>query len=192
MYTSEFNQEPVFLLGKSLPGGVYLLGIQLARQSQIVFGRHNQGKPIPMPEGSYLYIGSAYGQKGSSTLAARLMRHTCRSSGKPPHHIQLDLLKRLQAAGLLARVPKRKTPHWHIDYLLEEEQAQIFTILAYRTNRHLEQKIAATLAAMPETVILSPGLGASDHPGGTHLLMVRAADSWWQKLPDLFSQAEYL
>jgi hypothetical protein len=35
---------------------------------------------------------------------------------------------------------------------------------------------------MPETVVFAPGLGASDHPGGTHLLRVEAAEGRWEKL----------
>jgi Uri superfamily endonuclease len=178
----------VHILGAPLPCGVYLLGIRLTQPEAITFGRYNQGHPVAVPAGEFLYIGSASGQKGSSTLAARLMRHTCRSGTKPHHPIQPILRHALQTNGLAANIPRRKTVHWHIDYLLEKYRAELFAILAYRTSQNIEHGLAETLAAQPETSILADGLGASDHPGGTHLLRVHAARSWWEKLPDLLSQ----
>ncbi|HKJ28055.1 MAG TPA: DUF123 domain-containing protein [Anaerolineales bacterium] len=184
------NVPLVRILGAPLPSGVYLLGIRLNQPRAISFGRYNQGQPVAVPAGEFLYIGSASGQKGSSALAARLMRHTGRSGEKPHHTIQPILLRALQSNGLTAKIPQRKTVHWHIDYLLDEDTAEIFAVVAYRTNQHIEQALAETLAAQSETNILANGLGASDHPGGSHLLKVDAAPSWWGQLPDLLSQIE--
>ena len=176
------NLHAVSLQGEAENRGVYLLGIELRQPCELVFGRHKQGALIDVPAGKYLYIGSAHGQKGSSTLPARLLRHTCRSETKPAHAIQPRLYQELTDAGLTAKIPPRKTVHWHIDYLLDETAAEIFTILAHRTARRIEQTLADTLAAQPETGILSEGLGASDHPGGTHLLQVNASRQWWAAL----------
>jgi hypothetical protein len=61
-------------------------------------------------------------------------------------------------------------------------------MLACRTIRRLEQSLAQALAAMPETNIFSAGLGASDHPGGTHLFLVRANKAWWEQLSNLLCE----
>ena len=174
---------------KKLNSGIYLLGISLAARCQLVFGRYRQGQQIDLPAGEYLYIGSAYGQKGSSSLGYRLLRHTCRSSPQTPHRIQAELYSQLQANHLPAKIPTQKKLHWHIDYLLDSGQAEIFFIHAHYTTQRMEQPTAQTLAALPETKIFAPGLGASDHAGGTHLFSVNASQSWWMQFPDFLSQS---
>jgi len=168
--------------------GIYLLGITLPVPCQLAFGRFRQGQQIHLPAGEYLYIGSAYGQKGSSSLGYRLLRHTCRSNPQTPHRIQAELYKRLQANHLPGKIPAQKKLHWHIDYLLDSTQAEIFFIHGHRTTRRLEQIAAQALAAMQQTEVFAPGLGASDHTGGTHLLLVNASQTWWQQLPGFLRQ----
>ena len=189
MMSHQFLSPTVLIQGEAESCGAYLLGIELLKPCRLAFGRHNQGIPIGLPAGRYLYIGSAHGQKGSSALPARLLRHTCRSAAKPSHVVQPFLAQALQAAGMPARIPAQKTIRWHIDYLLDEPAAEIFAIFAHRTSRQIEQSLAETLAALPETQILSKGLGASDHPGGTHLLWVQADNNWWNQLPNILAQA---
>jgi Uri superfamily endonuclease len=174
--------------GKKVNSGIYLLGITLAAPCQLAFGRYRQGQQIDLPAGEYLYIGSAYGQKGGSSLGYRLLRHTCRTHPQKPHSIQPGLYNQIQANHLPGKIPRQKKLHWHIDYLLDSEQAEIFFIHAICTTQRMEQPVAETLASISETHIFAPGLGASDHAGGTHLFLVTANQSYWQHLPDFVSQ----
>ncbi|MCB2178675.1 GIY-YIG nuclease family protein [bacterium] len=171
----------ISLTGPTEPGGVYLLWIQLSQTHSVSFGRFQQGKRIQLPAGHYVYIGSAHGQRGASSLGYRLLRHASRSAG-PPHPIRPLLLKRLQERGLPAKTPTQKSLHWHIDYLLELPDAQLTDVAARMTNQKLEAVLADVLADFPETVILAPGLGASDHARGTHLMQVAADTEWWEAL----------
>ena len=113
------DSSPVSLYGSGHQSGVYLLHIQLSRPAAVSFGRHNAGQAVALPEGGYLYIGSAHGQKGASALGYRLLRHTARSGKKPAHPIQADLAAALAAQGMTGKPPQRKTLRWHIDYLLD-------------------------------------------------------------------------
>lgn len=176
----------ITILGDPYPCGVYILAIQLSEDYQLAFGDFMQGKKVPLPEGTYLYIGSAYGQHRTSSLGYRLLRHASRSADTPPHLIRPDLEKVIDAVGLLGNIPKKKTPHWHIDYLVDLPTAEIHGVVVMRTKRKIEEMIGERLAAQPETMILAPGLGASDYPGKTHLFFVDADDKWWAKLPEIF------
>jgi len=182
-------QNPIYskitILGDPHPSGVYLLAIQLSDDHKLAFGEFQHGKTISLPEGTYLYVGSAYGQHRTSSLGYRLLRHASRSGEGHPHLIRPELERSLNAAGLLGSIPKRKTLHWHIDYLLDLPTAEIRGIVALRTSRQIESKIGDCAAAQPETMILAPGLGASDYPGKTHLFFVDADANWWSKLPDI-------
>lgn len=170
-------------------GGVYVLHVRLAAPRAVVFGRFHGGQPISLPAGDYLYVGSALGG-----LVGRLLRHATRSSVRspalqralgrqkerakaldyepkaPPHAIRDELAARLAAAGLPARLPAVKRLHWHIDYLLDEPDAELIGVWAWRTAEPLEHALADWLAAQPGVVPLAAGLGASDDPGRTHLL----------------------
>ena len=86
-------------------------------------------------------------------------------------------------AGLPGKVPAKKTPRWHIDYLLDLPHVEITGVIAVRSLLADEKRLANWLAAMPETGIPARGLGASDHPGGTHLFSVQAGREWWENLP---------
>lgn len=182
-------QTPIYskitILGDPYPSGVYLLAIQLVEDHEIAFGEFQYGKPVRLPEGCYLYVGSAYGQHRSSSLGYRLLRHTSRSGSMGPHLIQPLLENSLEAAGLLGSIPKRKTLHWHIDYLLDLPSAEIRGVVALRTMRQVESELADRVSHQAETMILAQGLGASDYPGKTHLFFADADAQWWSKLPDL-------
>jgi Uri superfamily endonuclease len=183
-----FPQSPIYskitISGDPLPCGVYLVAIQLSDDYQLAFGEFQHGKKINLPQGTYLYVGSAFGQHRSSSLGYRLLRHASRSGSAIPHLIRPELQRSLDAVGLLGSIPKRKTPHWHIDYLIDLPTAEIHGIAVLRTNRQVESELGDRLAQQPETLILAQGLGASDYPGKTHLFFVDADAKWWSKLPD--------
>lgn len=175
----------ITLLGERIPAGCYLLIIHLAEDQQVRFGCLNKGDAVFLPKGDYLYIGSARGPSGSSSLGARLIRHASRCDPSAPHSIRQKLLARLLDAGIPAKVPDGKKSRWHIDYLLEIPQAEITGVVALRTRDDLEAQLAEELAALPETSIPARGLGASDHPGSSHLLRLAIETDWHQKLISL-------
>lgn len=179
------SKKHITLLGEDFGSGSYLLIIHLAENQHLKFGRFNKGGAVFLPKGNYVYIGSARGQKGTSSLSARLMRHLTRCQGKYPQALRELLLAEFKNAGIPAKVPVRKQCRWHIDYLLEIPQAEVTGVITLRSRADLEHQIAEKLATLPETHIPARGLGASDHPGGTHLLHVQADTNWWNNLPDL-------
>lgn len=180
---------PICFVGKAGLQGVYLLHLSVAVPLAVTFGRFQGGQSIPIPTGDYLYIGSALGQRGATTLAGRLLRHTTRSGDRPPHTIQPLLRAQLQERGLIpveragAALPKRL--FWHIDYLVDRPEAEITQIFILHTSDRVESAIARALAADPAVTPVAPGLGASDDPHATHLLRVDAPASWWHNLPQL-------
>ena len=174
----------ITILGDPQPCGVYVLAIELTDNQELTFGEFQHGKKIHLPKGAYLYIGSAYGHHRSSSLGYRLLRHASRSLTENPHLIRPALQLSLEASGLLGSFPKRKTLHWHIDYLLDLPTAEIRGIVVLRTNRHVESDVADRFMQQSETLVLAEGLGASDYPGKTHLFYVDADAPWWSKLPD--------
>jgi Uri superfamily endonuclease len=180
--TMNIKSDPtITLIGPAQPGGVYLLWIALAKEQSLAFGRFRRGEQIHLPAGGYLYVGSAYGQRGAATIGYRLLRHATRTSSLP-HSIRPRLLNTLQEKGLPAKLPTRKSLHWHIDYLLDLPEAKLQGVIAILTNQRMEAKMATALAKQPETLVLAIGLGASDHAGGTHLLHIPAGQAWWESL----------
>jgi Uri superfamily endonuclease len=169
--------------------GVYVLRLHLATPITVTFGRFQRGQPIPIPVGDYLYIGSALGRQGATTLAGRLLRHTTRRGNRLPHAIQPLLRTQLQERGLIptarTKTAQSKRLFWHIDYLVDRMEAEISQIFILHTNQRLESNIACTLTADPAVSAVAPGLGASDDPHATHLLRVDAPVSWWHNLPQL-------
>ena len=172
----------ITLVGDQSLGGVYLLRIFLSQPAELIFGRHRRGTPIPLASGEYIYIGSALNARGANSLANRLLRHATRRGDQTPHQIRSTLQAALSEAGLLGKLPAKKTVRWHIDYLLELPNAEITAVLAIRTSQKLENPLAELLAAFPETQPVSPGLGASDHPGYTHLFRLDAEEKWWDEV----------
>lgn len=174
----------ISLFGKPHPSGVYVLSIALSKKHSLVFGKFNHGNPITLPAGSYLYIGSAMGTKGSASLGYRLVRHATRTANAPPHIIRSVLIKTLQASGITVKAPQQKKRHWHIDYLLDLPPAEIQGVIAIRTCKQLEATIAQGLMEEPAIHRVSAGLGASDYYKETHLLGVQADQEWWNFLPE--------
>jgi len=169
--------------------GAYVLRMCVAAPLSLLFGRFQRGRPVAVPAGEALYVGSAMGRRGSSTLARRLLRHATRTPPRPPHPIREELLARLQDAGMggpALAPPAGKRIHWHIDYLLDRPEVTLTHILAVRSRRPLEATLAQRLNRDPCTAIIAPGLGASDSAAPAHLLRLDAPPGWWEALVDEF------
>lgn len=175
----------IVILGEEGAQGVYLLHIRLAETIALTFGRFARGRTFQLPAGDYLYVGSAMARRGATTLAGRLLRHASRSGCGLPHPIRPMLYANLAAAALASKLPGPKRCHWHIDYLLDREEATLTAVYALRTVLALEAPLARRLMAAPETAIPIPRLGAGDDRGATHLLQVHATTDWWARLPTM-------
>ena len=62
--------------------GTYLLVIHLQKKSSIIIGALGR---IEFQQGYYIYVGSAMGNKGSTTLLNRVKRHVDSSNNKKIH-----------------------------------------------------------------------------------------------------------
>ncbi len=103
---------------------------------------------IVFAKGYYLYIGSAMGRSGSSTLINRVTRHVSSSSSK--------------------------SIHWHVDYLLENKIATIFQIILIPSHQKLECFIANELLGLSDGLIRQ--FGSSDCKCRSHLLHFKNFD----------------
>ncbi len=177
----------IVIIGDDSQAGTYILRIRLKENTALKFGRFKKGKLISLPAGDYLYIGSALSEKGSTSLARRLIRHATRRNPQPPHPIREKMIDRFIKSGLGPRdlLPKRgKTLHWNVDFLLDLPSAELIAILAIRSPERLEKRLAKRLEQDPHTEIIEPGLGANDAPGNTHLLRIRSDSTGWTSLTD--------
>ena len=85
-------------------------------------------------------------------------------------------------------LPRRgKTLHWNVDFLLDLPSAELVGVVAIRSPKRLEDRLAKQLEKDSHTGVIERGLGANDVPGNTHLLRVIAAEVWWGSLPDLLA-----
>jgi Uri superfamily endonuclease len=84
-------------------------------------------------KGYYAYTGSALG-KGAVSLRRRVARH----------------------------LAKKKTKHWHIDYLLASQKARITAVIACSSTTNKECKIAKDIQGIRGATIPIEGFGASD------------------------------
>jgi Uri superfamily endonuclease len=80
------------------------------------------------------------------------------------------------------RGPVKKTPFWHIDYLLDESAVTLEAVLAVRSGDRLEARLASWLGNYRWTSLLRAGLGAADAPGETHLVRLHGGASAWNTL----------
>ena len=176
----------IVVIGRAFQSGAYLLRIHLGEDEHLCFGRFKKGKSVLLPAGEYAYTGSAMGKSGSSSLASRLFRHTMRTGEKKPHRIQQELVEILAEVGLGSgrRSRREKKKHWHIDYLLDLEAAEIEQVFVVRSGRSLEGAFARSLEEDPNAQVIERGLGASDAAGRTHLLRISAGEEWWVGLAD--------
>lgn len=173
------------VLGPRIQTGTYILRIRLAQSLSLAFGRFRDGRQLSLPAGSYLYVGSAMGRKGATTLARRLVRHASRSGRRPPHTIRAQMLATFPTLGLGSgdlRPRGPKSLFWHVDYLLDPASVTLTHVLALRSPRRLEESLATLIATRPYTSLPFPGLGASDTRSTTHLFSVEPAPGWWFQL----------
>lgn len=187
----ELSGNRLIFIGHPGSQGVYLLRIMLARSVSLIFGRFANGRCFTLPVGDYLYIGSALGKRGSTTLPGRLLRHATRSNEQIPHAIRTDLSHHFQSHNVPATLPKTKRCRWHIDYLLDQSDVVLCQIYGIYTTASVEAQLARWLMADAATTTVVPGLGASDDPGATHLLHVNVPSTWWEQLPAKLSEEIY-
>ena len=177
----------IVIIGDDSQAGTYVLRIYLKENTTLKFGRFKKGKRISLPIGDYVYVGSALSEKGSTSLARRLIRHATRSGDKPPHAIREAMVKQFQNCGLGPSDPLPKNGKklfWNVDFLLDLPSAELVNIFAVRSAERLENRLATRLEQDRHTEIIEPGLGANDTPGNTHLLRVQADKIWWASVAD--------
>lgn len=171
MYQQQFT-----IFGRNYRMGSYILLIRVSKPVELAFGMFQHGRRFKIPEGDYLYIGSALGSgKKGAPLARRLLRHASRSAGQAPHGIRSALMRLccddhfIETAAIN---PSEKKLRWHADYLLDRHEAEIDHIIIIRSPLRVEQQLSKLLEALPETALLARGLGAQDTPNSTHLLSI--------------------
>ena len=188
MLIEEYVKIPnIIIMGDISQAGTYILQIRLKEATTLQFGRFKKGKLISLPASDYVYVGSALSEKGSTSLARRLIRHATRGGSKPPHAIREDMMNRftecsLGNGNLLPR--QGKTLYWNVDFLLDLQSAEIVNIFVIRSLERLENRIAKRLELDSHTEVIERGLGANDAPGSTHLFRVRGDRTWWASLAD--------
>jgi Uri superfamily endonuclease len=177
--------DPITVIGKDYQGGTYVLRMRLRRNLRLRFGGFRGGKVIAMPEGEYVYVGSALSQRGATALGRRLVRHASRSEGKSNQAIRRTMVKRFREIGLgegdlLPRSEKKM--HWNVDHLLDRREVRLTHVIAIRSPKRVEGAIGQLLEQDCHTMIIEKGLGANDMPGNTHLVKVEAEEAWWVEL----------
>jgi Uri superfamily endonuclease len=162
------------IFGKPAHGGTYVLLVHVSKPLELAFGRFQGGRVIAVPEGDYIYIGSALGGKrAGNPLAQRLLRHASRSDGKNHHAIRKSVENLFYDPATSHRnhiSTGGKKLHWHIDYLLDCTEAEIDHIIIIQSPRRLEENISGLLGSLEETSLLAYRLGAQDSRRSTHLL----------------------
>ena len=180
----------ITVIGQKSNGGTYILKIKLKENLSIPLGGFLGGKSILFPKGVYLYVGSALKQKGSSSLAFRLVRHASRAFTSS-HLIQpqlIDFFNTQQMSLTEIKAPIKKTLHWNIDYFLESQNTEITELIILRSTKPMESRWSKMLEQEKETEIIEKGLGANDSLGETHLLKLNSSVKWWKGLPSKLSQ----
>ncbi|MFZ1398734.1 MAG: DUF123 domain-containing protein [Candidatus Promineifilaceae bacterium] len=133
-----FQDGLVFCWGERSQGGVYILRMQVGAPLWVTFGRFQQGQPIEVPVGDYLYVGSALGQRGSGSLARRLLRHASRSDAANPQPIREQMLALFPQIGLgptPLHPPTGKKLRWHVDFLLDESGVELKMVYLIRVGK---------------------------------------------------------
>lgn len=162
------------IFGQNSRQGSYVLLIGLDRRIEVAFGKFRKGAAIELEPGRYLYVGSALGgAKGRFPLAARLLRHASRSDGKAAHAIRSALHDLFMSWGYrLSAGRGDKKLHWHIDYLLDREEANIEHVFIFPGETRLEPRLAALLDTTPGAIPIADRLGAQDAASGTHFFRI--------------------
>lgn len=126
--------------------GSYILVVFLGIEKEIKIGSLGN---LLFFKGYYLYVGSAMGHAGSSTLLSRIRRHLLNKT--------------------------KKKIHWHIDYLLADENALISKIYLIPTTIPLECIIARELFECCDNFI--ENFGSSDCNCISHLFYYKKFNS---------------
>jgi len=119
--------------------GSYILVVFIDREIKLIIGA--LGK-IKFQKGFYLYIGSAMGNTGSTTLITRIRRHIS--------------------------PPKSKKTHWHIDYLLNNKYSSVCCLYLIPSHQNLECFIANGILNVSDDHI--DKFGSSDCLCKSHLI----------------------
>jgi len=153
----------IYTQGEPQKSGAYVLELRVANELELAFGRFQGGRVFTIPPGYVYYVGSAL----AGRLPGRLLRHASRAGG-PPHGMRQELLRYFRHLGWQVNPPKKKTLHWHADYLLESpaELVAVYLFFGDGPQEALLENALRSLGAVP----LAPGLGAGDRPGGSHVL----------------------
>ena len=118
--------------------GSYILVILVQKEISLYIGSLGLTN---FKKGYYLYVGSAMGKKGSTTLINRIRRHVL--------------------------PPDKKKKHWHIDYLLENESTSFVQILLIPSTHKIECIISNELKEHCDGFI--ENFGSSDCTCRSHL-----------------------
>lgn len=127
--------------------GSYLLAVYLQKAKSIIIGALGE---ISFRKGFYIYVGSALGEKGSSSLLNRVKRHVS--------------------------PPDQKKTHWHIDYLLNDEDVVIITLYLIPSGQKMECDVAAQLLEISDGPIKN--FGSSDCNCESHLFYFERGFPW--------------
>lgn len=122
--------------------GSYILVIYIPEKMEIYIGSLGN---LKFNRGFYLYIGSAMGNLGSSSLLNRVKRHI--------------------------QPPEDKKIHWHIDYLLNQKKNIITQLYLIPSLERLECIIAKELLEMTDNFIKN--FGSSDCNCQSHLFYMK-------------------
>ena len=174
------HQSPIVVLGSGPWAGAYLLKINLVTALSVRFGSFMRGAPLALAPGHLVYVGSAQGR--GAPLLARVRRHLTRTASQPPQPLWPEWQAFLARQNVRLGKQSAKRLRWHIDYLLDDPAAQITQVVLLPASQPIEQPLAAHLEAMACTTAPVTGLGASDHPGHTHLLGWHGSTEDWQSL----------
>lgn len=185
-------QPPIMVIGAGPWAGAYLLRMCLAAPRAICFGRFARGEPLPLAAGDYLYIGSAQGRARHAPLLRRINRHLLRCAPGTAQRLYPIWQAFLTEQKLRLPAPPKRL-HWHIDYLLDQPVCDVTQVLLMPSSHPVEHRLTEVLEAVPGVRPVAPGLGASDHPGHTHLLHWQGTGDGWDRLladlPSLASSA---
>ena len=192
------SREQFTIFGTKYRMGSYILLIHLSSSLLLAFGRFERGKLFAIPEGDYLYIGSALGGgKAGAPLARRLLRHASRSGSNGPHAIRTAMMRLFSDQHFIETDSielSEKKLRWHVDYLLDRREAEIDHIVIIRSPQRVEHKLSELLEPLSETSFIARRLGAQDTRNSTHLLRIsdqgRILELLRQSLPGILPTSD--
>lgn len=177
------SQPSIVVVGTGAWAGAYLLRIEVSTALCVRFGRFANGDAVALLPGAYLYIGSAQGKHGVPLLN-RVTRHLVRTPPRPPQPCWEEWSAFLAEQNASLQPPSPKRLHWHIDFLLDEPEAQVQQIILIPSPHPIERPLAQYIENLACTELPAVGLGASDHRGHTHLVRRPGTQAEWAALLD--------